>query len=55
LEAGMTTKRDSKRKPKADQAPKVEKEKLKDLAPDRSGRMVKGGMGTKRGCYGQGP
>jgi hypothetical protein len=39
----MTTKRDSKRKPKSDKRPKVKKEKLSDLDAKGKGEAVKGG------------
>jgi hypothetical protein len=58
----MTTKHDSKRKPKSDERPKVKKEKLKDLdtAGTPEGEGVKGGSASgtadpnqrrSQGCY----
>ena len=49
----MTTKRDSKRKPKAAERPTLKKEKVKDLDAEKKGEGVKGGFrscGT--GCWG---
>jgi hypothetical protein len=39
----VTAKRDSKRKPKKAERPKVKKEKLKDLDTEKQGEGVKGG------------
>ena len=40
----MTAKRDSKRKPKKDERPKVKKETVKDLDPDSDANRVRGGQ-----------
>lgn len=44
----MTAKRDTKRKPKKDKRPKVEKETLKDLTVDKRGDVRGGRAGH---CY----
>ncbi len=46
----MSTKRDSRRKPKKDKRPTLEKETLKDLDAERDGANVQGGAAPKEGC-----